>query len=95
MLADQQDVGGVAGGEREGAQVLGLEVVQVGLAGAARHHRGLAAARLDDAGHGATPYPPIVLSQSFLRLPLSGGLADASGSPVVGPSVTRAGHLVP
>ena len=50
MLAHQQDVGGVAGGQRQGAQVLGLEVVQVGLAGAARHHRGLAAARLDDVG---------------------------------------------
>ena len=48
MLTHQQDVGGVAGGEREGAQVLGLEVVQVGLAGAAR---------LQDVDRGATPYP--------------------------------------
>ncbi len=90
MLADQQDIGGVAGGKREGAQVLGLQVVQLRLAGAARHHRGLAAARLDDAGHGAIPHPPIVPSQSFPRLPLCGGLPDPSSRPVGGPSVTQA-----
>ena len=38
MLAHQQDVGRLGGGKRERAQVLGFEVVQVGLAGTARHH---------------------------------------------------------
>ena len=38
MLAHEQDVGGVAGRKRECAQVLGLQVVQIRLAGAARHH---------------------------------------------------------
>ncbi len=58
MLADQQDIRRLGGGEGERAQVFGLEVVQVGLAGAARHHRGLAATRLDDVGKGGSPVPP-------------------------------------
>ncbi len=92
MLAHPQDAGGVAGGQRECAQVLGLEVVPIRLAGATRHHRGLAAARLQDADPGATPYPLIVLSESFLRLPLCGGLAGPSGRPVVAPLVSRRGQ---
>ena len=70
MLADEQDTAGVAGGQGERAQVFGPQVVQIRLAAAARRHRGLAGARPEDVGHGATPYPLIVLSQSFLRLPL-------------------------
>ncbi len=47
MLAHEQDVGGVAGGQGERAQVFGLQVVQVGLAGAARHHRGKRDSHID------------------------------------------------
>ncbi len=88
MLAHQQDVGGVAGGQREGAQVFGLEVVQIRLAGAAGHHRGLGAARLQDIDHGATALPPDRAVPELSTTPAMSGLADPSGSPVVGPFVT-------
>ncbi len=65
MLAHQRDVRRLGGGEGERAQVLGLEVVQLRLAGAARHHRGLAAARLEDVDHGATPDPRSCWPRAF------------------------------
>ncbi len=72
------------------AQILGLEVVQVGLAGAARHHRGLAAARLDDVGDRRGPVPPERAVPDLFTTSAMWGLADATGRPAVGRFVTQA-----
>ena len=70
MLAHQQDVGGVAGGQHQRAQFLGLEVVQLGLP----VQRAIIEASPRLASRMLTTARPrttvIVLAQSFPRLPL-------------------------
>ncbi len=86
----QQDFRRLGGGQRERTQFLGLKVMQIRLAGAALHHGGLAAARLQDVDHGATPLPRDGAVPELFTTSAMWGLADASGRPVVGPFVTQA-----
>jgi hypothetical protein len=66
--------------------------VQLRLAGAARHHRGLAAARRDDVGDRRDPVPPDRAVRELSTTSAMWGSAGPLGRPVDAPLVSRRGQ---